>query len=76
MAERVRSFRVLREKQLPPLCDMLGWCTWDAFYADVEAEGVLRGMCVVCVRVCVCVCVCVLCVCVCVICDIYIIYII
>ena len=42
VAERVRSFRVLREKQLPPLCDMLGWCTWDAVYADVEAEGVLQ----------------------------------
>ena len=31
--------RPLREKQLPGLLDVFGWCTWDAFYSRVSARG-------------------------------------
>lgn len=30
--------------QLPSFLDMFGWCTWDAFYTDVTAEGVEEGL--------------------------------
>ncbi len=29
-------------KQLPDFVDVFGWCTWDAFYSRVSAEGELR----------------------------------
>ena len=29
----------LREKPLPGLLDVFGWCTWDAFYSRVSARG-------------------------------------
>ena len=34
-ADRLGSFRVRREKTLPPSLDVFGWCTWDAFYSQV-----------------------------------------
>ena len=30
--------------QLPSFVDWFGWCTWDAFYTDVTAEGVKQGL--------------------------------
>lgn len=30
--------------QLPSFVDWFGWCTWDAFYTDVTAEGVHQGL--------------------------------
>lgn len=30
--------------QLPSFVDWFGWCTWDAFYTDVTAEGVEEGL--------------------------------
>jgi raffinose synthase len=30
--------------QLPSFLDWFGWCTWDAFYTDVTAEGVKEGL--------------------------------
>ncbi len=38
------TFRTRRNKSLPPWLEYLGWCTWDAFYQDVDAEGVRRGL--------------------------------
>lgn len=36
---------VLRQrKPLPDFVDTFGWCTWDAFYGDVSAELVERGL--------------------------------
>ena len=29
---------------LPPSVDEFAWCTWDAFYSQVEPDGVLRGL--------------------------------
>ena len=31
--------RPLREKSIPGLLDVFGWCTWDAFYSRVSARG-------------------------------------
>ncbi|CAG9463651.1 unnamed protein product [Pedinophyceae sp. YPF-701] len=31
-------------KRMPAFMDLFGWCTWDAFYKDVSADGILRGM--------------------------------
>lgn len=30
--------------QMPDILDWFGWCTWDAFYTDVTAEGVKEGI--------------------------------
>lgn len=30
--------------KLPAFLDWFGWCTWDAFYTDVTAEGVEEGL--------------------------------
>uniref|UniRef100_A0A0D6R2D3 galactinol--sucrose galactosyltransferase n=1 Tax=Araucaria cunninghamii TaxID=56994 RepID=A0A0D6R2D3_ARACU len=32
------------KKKLPSFVDWFGWCTWDAFYTDVTAEGVDEGL--------------------------------
>ncbi len=33
--------RSLQEKQIPPSIDYFGWCTWDAFYSNVSAAGMV-----------------------------------
>jgi raffinose synthase len=33
--------RTIDEKRYPEPLDYLGWCSWDAFYQDVHAEGIL-----------------------------------
>lgn len=30
--------------QMPSFLDWFGWCTWDAFYTDVTADGVKQGL--------------------------------
>jgi raffinose synthase len=32
------------EKHLPPTLDVFGWCTWDAFYSRVSAQGLHQGL--------------------------------
>ncbi|KAG8385961.1 hypothetical protein BUALT_Bualt03G0099600 [Buddleja alternifolia] len=31
-------------KEMPDMLNWFGWCTWDAFYTDVTAEGVKEGI--------------------------------
>ncbi|KAL9147111.1 hypothetical protein ABFS82_13G153000 [Erythranthe guttata] len=31
-------------KEMPDMLNWFGWCTWDAFYTDVTAEGVKQGI--------------------------------
>lgn len=33
------SAKPRQQKQLPPTLDVFGWCTWDAFYSRVSAQG-------------------------------------
>jgi hypothetical protein len=32
------------DKVLPASASWLGWCTWDAFYTAVSAQGIARGL--------------------------------
>lgn len=40
----MQSFRRREGKKLPGIVDWFGWCTWDAFYTDVTADGVREGL--------------------------------
>jgi len=41
---KLRSFRMREEKKTPAFVDYLGWCTWDAFYQEVDAGKTLAGI--------------------------------
>ncbi len=38
------TFQLRDEKSVPDFIDYLGWCTWDAFYQDVDQNKVRRGL--------------------------------
>ncbi len=38
------GFRTRADKPAAPWIDTFGWCTWDAFYQEVSAAKVLRGL--------------------------------
>lgn len=40
----MQTFHHREKKKLPSFLDWFGWCTWDAFYTDVTAEGVDEGL--------------------------------
>ncbi|KAL2633967.1 hypothetical protein R1flu_005446 [Riccia fluitans] len=40
----MQSFTRRVKKKMPGILDYFGWCTWDAFYTDVTAEGVMEGL--------------------------------
>ncbi|XP_052172849.1 probable galactinol--sucrose galactosyltransferase 2 [Diospyros lotus] len=42
--KHMQTFRHREEKKFPSFLDWFGWCTWDAFYTDVTAEGVEEGL--------------------------------
>eukprot|EP00249_Psilotum_nudum_P014368 c24785_g2_i1 orf=177-1085(+) len=42
--KHLRTFVHRERKKLPGILDYFGWCTWDAFYTDVTAEGVQEGL--------------------------------
>ncbi|CAO2831719.1 unnamed protein product [Amaranthus hypochondriacus] len=42
--KHMQTFRHREKKRLPSFVDWFGWCTWDAFYTDVTAEGVEEGL--------------------------------
>lgn len=42
--DRLRSGRLRVDKPIPDFVDYFGWCTWDAFYQDVSADGVRQGL--------------------------------
>lgn len=42
--KHMQTFHHREEKKLPSFVDWFGWCTWDAFYTDVTAEGVEQGL--------------------------------
>lgn len=39
-----QTFAHRERKRLPDMLNWFGWCTWDAFYTDVTAEGVKQGL--------------------------------
>ncbi|XP_041998998.1 probable galactinol--sucrose galactosyltransferase 2 isoform X2 [Salvia splendens] len=42
--KHMQTFHHREKKKLPAFLDWFGWCTWDAFYTDVTAEGVEEGL--------------------------------
>jgi len=42
--KHLQTFHHREKKKLPSFLDWFGWCTWDAFYTDVTAEGVEDGL--------------------------------
>lgn len=42
--KHMQTFVHREKKKLPSFLDWFGWCTWDAFYTDVTAEGVVEGL--------------------------------
>ncbi|KAJ4832878.1 flavodoxin-like fold protein [Turnera subulata] len=40
----LQTFSHRERKRIPDMLNWFGWCTWDAFYTDVTAEGVKRGL--------------------------------
>lgn len=42
--KHMQTFHHREKKMLPSFVDWFGWCTWDAFYTDVTAEGVEEGL--------------------------------
>ncbi|KAI5682906.1 hypothetical protein M9H77_04134 [Catharanthus roseus] len=42
--KHLQTFHHRERKKLPSFMDWFGWCTWDAFYTDVTAEGVEEGL--------------------------------
>ncbi|XP_027068759.2 probable galactinol--sucrose galactosyltransferase 2 [Coffea arabica] len=42
--KHMQTFHHRERKKLPSFLDWFGWCTWDAFYTDVTAEGVEEGL--------------------------------
>ncbi|CAK9157183.1 unnamed protein product [Ilex paraguariensis] len=42
--KHMQTFNHREKKKLPSFLDWFGWCTWDAFYTDVTAEGVEEGL--------------------------------
>ncbi|XP_031398942.1 probable galactinol--sucrose galactosyltransferase 2 [Punica granatum] len=42
--KHMQTFTHREKKKLPSFLDWFGWCTWDAFYTDVTAEGVDEGL--------------------------------
>ncbi|KAL8467509.1 hypothetical protein ACS0TY_030947 [Phlomoides rotata] len=42
--QHLQTFHHREKKKLPSIIEWFGWCTWDAFYTDVTAEGVEEGL--------------------------------
>ncbi|XP_073002913.1 probable galactinol--sucrose galactosyltransferase 2 [Typha latifolia] len=38
------TFSVRSHKKKPAMLDYFGWCTWDAFYFDVNPQGIMDGL--------------------------------
>lgn len=43
VASRMKA-RLRTEKTVPDIADLFGWCTWDAFYQEVDADRVRAGL--------------------------------
>ncbi|KAL3614921.1 hypothetical protein CASFOL_040582 [Castilleja foliolosa] len=44
LQEYTGTFSVREEKKMPRMLDLFGWCTWDAFYQDVNPQGIKDGL--------------------------------
>lgn len=44
LSERKGTFSLRENKKTPEMLDWFGWCTWDAFYFDVNPQGIEEGL--------------------------------
>ncbi|KAL5998164.1 hypothetical protein ACLOJK_009102 [Asimina triloba] len=44
LEKRVGTFSHCETKKIPPNLDWFGWCTWDAFYTNVNPQGIKEGL--------------------------------
>ncbi|KAJ7967875.1 Galactinol--sucrose galactosyltransferase [Quillaja saponaria] len=44
LAKQSGTFALRETKQLPGMLDFFGWCTWDAFYQEVNPQGIRDGL--------------------------------
>ena len=44
IADQLNTLRLRKEKNIPHMMRYFGWCTWNAFYADVSADKLMAGM--------------------------------
>ncbi|CAA6670120.1 unnamed protein product [Spirodela intermedia] len=44
LERHLQTFTHREKKKMPDLINWFGWCTWDAFYTEVTAEGVRKGL--------------------------------
>ncbi len=44
LSQTRKTFRLRAEKRVPDYADLVGWCTWDAFYQEVSEAKVLEGL--------------------------------
>lgn len=42
--KHLQTFSHREKKKMPDMLNWFGWCTWDAFYTNVTAEGVKEGL--------------------------------
>ncbi|OMP06969.1 Raffinose synthase [Corchorus olitorius] len=42
--KHLQTFSHREEKKMPDILNWFGWCTWDAFYTNVTAEGLKQGL--------------------------------
>ncbi|KAG6407374.1 hypothetical protein SASPL_130363 [Salvia splendens] len=40
----LKTFNHRERKKMPDMLNWFGWCTWDAFYTNVTAQGVKQGL--------------------------------
>ncbi len=44
ISQNNKNFKLRKEKSIPDFIDYFGWCTWDAFYHNVDQTKVLAGL--------------------------------
>ncbi|KAK8989122.1 hypothetical protein V6N11_030488 [Hibiscus sabdariffa] len=44
LEKQLGTFALRDTKQMPGMLDWFGWCTWDAFYSDVDPQGIKEGL--------------------------------
>ncbi|XP_031479166.1 probable galactinol--sucrose galactosyltransferase 2 [Nymphaea colorata] len=44
LAKHKGTFSHIESKKIPAHLDLFGWCTWDAFYTNVDPRGIKEGL--------------------------------
>ncbi|KAG2688732.1 hypothetical protein I3760_09G109200 [Carya illinoinensis] len=44
LEQQLGTFTLRETKQMPGMLDWFGWCTWDAFYQEVNPQGIRDGL--------------------------------